>query len=526
MIGREEELRQLAMAMSELQARRSECPIASQVPLPKQTLFYHSTAPIVIFKAGNRSGKTQAAVSKAISYMIGYFPWKVPNFRLIEDDKGNLRFPLRSEVPSSAWTKRLDGLPTALPARVLFITGLPIVRGLSIFQSKFLDLWPGRVAYKAYSGPLGTWVKIVIENGSTLYLGSALQDDLSWEGDAFDGVLIDEPIPRQCYLPLRRSTVDRRAQISWSLTPICDARIAWMVADLFVQDRALIDIISGCSYENVHLDKKALDDFFNDPTFTEDERRARRDGDVALLGRTIVSTWNDSFNRIPATEIEPGTPIIQVVDPHNARHPAVVWMACLGEARIVFAEYPQVDYYKTGVPVLTTRDLVAEWKRIEGKLVPTWRVCDPNFGVQHAKVLGRRFKSFQEEMAEHGMMFDTNVDNDLERGIRKLRDACKVNPASNRPGLLVMDHCHNTLQAMTLWSYKEGAGQTRTISEEYKDFSDAVRYGLMYECPLFLKSGGFSYLDTEDKNARSGGSSREQLEGDMHDPWHAWKGLR
>lgn len=488
-----------AAALQELEARNQECPIASFTPHTKQQQAIESTAPIVMLLAGNRMGKTHLIVAEVIAAALGYRPWLVPNFKLVQGGDGKWQFPPRNEVPSDAWVRRQDGLPISTPAKVVVVTGLSLSRGIGeIIQSKFMDLWPRQVEFKPYLGTLGVWQKVVLPNQSEIYFGSATQSTFAWEGFAADAVFIDEPIPKRIFIALRRGLIDRLGQAKWSMTPLGDASVAWVAADLMRDDRHDVEIIKGSSYDNPYQNKEALDNFFSDPALSAAEKKARMHGEVAALGRRIVTTFDDK-NIIPTTDIPIEVPRMLVVDPHHSKPTYCIWLAVFGpEDMVIYREFPTYDFYKAGVPAMSVDELAGEIKRLEGRERVYYRVADPSFGRQKAKVLGEQFLSFEDRMAEHDLVFDTFVDNDVERGIQALRDAFKVSETIGRSRIRVMRNCENTIRSLNFWSYEGLSDEGKLkVSDQYKDGADCVRYAAMYELPVISSDGGcWNYLES------------------------------
>lgn len=498
MTDERQQLLNLVAGLAELESRAQECPIASYRPHPGQHEGHDSMAPIVVIMAGNRFGKTHWNVASAISASLGYRPWEVPDFRLIQrGDEWD--FPPRDQIPVHAWVRRVDGLPIRLPNKIVVVSGLSLARGIGeIVQEKWAALWPKQVRFKTYLGPLGVWQKIVLPNGSEVYFGSATQSTMSWEGFSSDLVVADEPIPKRIFTALRRGLIDRKGQFLWSLTPLGDASIAWIAADLIESERVDAHIIRGTSWNNPYLDKEALRNFLDDPTLTADERRARETGELMALGRRIVTTFTDQCI-IPPTDLPSDVPRLLVVDPHHARPAVLLWIAVLddGERLVVYREYPEENYQKLRNPATTLTDLAGIIKTLEGKENVQWRVVDPSFGRQHARVHGEQFRSFVEEMAQHKLYFDERTDNDLDRGIITLRDAFRISPTTRLPRVQIMRNCTNLIKALRFWSYEERPDGTLKISESFKDHCDALRYALMYDIPLGMDAS-YSYIDEDD----------------------------
>jgi len=483
-----------ARALAELESRKKLCPIAYFKPHPAQERALQSKYPITLIMAGNRFGKTHVNAAFVIASLLGYRPWEVAGFQLLKTKEG-WSFPPRDAIPQHAWVLRRDGLPIACPSKILFVTGLPLERGIDIIADKFRELWPEQVPYRVYRGSAGVWKKLTLQNGSECHFCSAFQADLALEGFRADAAAVDEPIDRKTFIPIRRGLIDRKGQVILSMTPLGDANMAWIASDLLTKDRSDVLVIQGSSYDNPYLDKESFDSFFNDPTLTEEERRARLTGEIAALGRRIVTTFTDDCI-VPATELPREIPRLMVVDPHHARPPFILWVAVMdeGERLVVYREWPPGDYFKGKTGGVTNHDLAGTIKSIEGKERVTWRICDPIFGRQHARVLGQQFDSFVEEMALYQLYFDTRVDNDLERGIAKLRDAFRVSPTIGRSRVQVMDCCPNLIKALKFWSYEEGAHGILKPSESFKDPVDCARYFTMYDIPIHIGQGTYNYL--------------------------------
>jgi hypothetical protein len=170
-----------------------------------------------------------------------------------------------------------------------------------------------------------------------------------------------------------------------------------------------------------------------------------------------------------------------------------------GERLVAYREWPTDDVEKSGPRPITNHDLAGLIKSLEGREEVKWRLCDPTFGRAHAKVLGQAFDSFEESMASYDLYFDSRVDNDVDRGIMKLRDAFRLSSVTNRPRLSIMSHLRNVQNSLLLWSYKELDSGTLKVGEKYKDFADVCRYAVVYDMPVFSRSGSYSYLDQEEE---------------------------
>lgn len=490
--------------LEEKHARHSKCPVAKLEWSDNgqdQAAALIETVEILIASGGNRSGKTHFLAAELIATMLGYRPWLVKDFKMIVNpDTGKLDFPPRDQMPVESWVKRSDGLPIRHPASLLFVTGLSQTKGLGILQKKFLELLPKGYDVAPYLGPLGTWQKITI-HGSTLLMGADTQSVQMFEGENYDLAAFDEPIRKAIYTAVKRGLVDHRGRLIWAMTPLGDARIAWVTRDMILnqESREDVAVVYLDPRKNRHIDQESLERFLNDPSMSESERRARASGEFGSIGRRIVSTFDESHVLIPETDLPPNVPRMVVVDPHHSKPACMVWFALVSDNHwIAYREWPTEPLHTQGIPRMSIHDLAGMIKTQEGRENVVYRFADPQFGRQHAKVLGQTFKSFQEEMAEYDLFFSCCLDNDIERGIQAMRDAFKVIPEIGHPKVQIFKGLRNSRNAISLWSYEDTPSGAVKVSEELKDFADVFRYAIMANPPAACNDIGCrSYLENE-----------------------------
>jgi hypothetical protein len=497
-----DELIQTIGALSSLEHRTQSCPIAAYRPHKGQDEFHRARSPIVLCLAGNRFGKTHAQVADTLAAALGYYPWLVPGFELEVGAEGKTQFPDRKKVPVEAWVRRWDGVPLRCPSKQLLLTGLPLKRGVGeILQEKWFELWPPGMEFKHWvvSGT-NAWEKIRLPNGSEIGFGSAHQPDLAFEGFATDRIGADEPFTKRLYTAARRGLIDRSGQWKWTMTPLGDASIAWVAADLLDENRRDVAVIEGCSYDNPFQSRAALDNFFNDSAMSEEERQARMHGRISTLGRRIVTTFG-SHAVIDPVPLDADMPRVLVVDPHHSKPHVCLWATVLGTGQdvewVIYREWPTDDFYKMGPSRMSSQEFQGLIKTLEGDEDVQWRFCDPQFGPQKAKVLGTQHASFVDQMARYKMVFSCDVDNDVDRGIDKLRDVFRPSTVTGRPRMRIFSSCRNAIRSARLWSYEGLTEEGKLkVSEVYKDFCDAMRYMAM--APYVQLVDGYSYWEPED----------------------------
>ena len=479
-----EDKEKLFRLLSEKARRASVCPVANvkwnnggQIKAAESVNLYD----IILFSAGNRSGKSYWLVAHIIAYMIGYKPWEVPGFELIRNEDGTLDFPDQADIDPKYWVYRSDGLPVSVPSSLIFVTGLPLGKGTKVLEDTFRQLWPADVKFKFYTGPLGTWSKVQYKD-SVLSIGADTQQVQSFEGARHAAAFFDEPVRKNVFTAVKRGLIDLYGRIFMSLTPLGDARTAWMARDFIMHEGELegVIVIYGSAFDNKHISQTALSRFLEDPSLTDDEKNARAYGKFGTLGRAIISTLDPAVTFIDPITIPSDVPRMMVVDPHHSKPSCIAWFAMVSDEHfIIYREWPNVRLHKMGVSTMDIPGLALKIKELEGKETVDYRVCDPSFGRQHAKVLGVRQKSFQEQMSELHLHFDSRVDNDVDRGIDALREAFRPSAVTKHPKVQIFKNCTNCKDAVTLWSYEETPSGELKVSEKLKDFADVIRYGVM-----------------------------------------------
>jgi hypothetical protein len=504
-MGRSEQ-EQLYHQLAEQERRRHENPLRYLKPHPKQRQFLDDPARRRFFVGGNRSGKTTCGWMEAIAHAYGYKFWEVDNLELIGDGRGGHDLPPRENIPIKHWIRNARGQVLDVPNTGFILTGLSARRGLGeTIYAKFLEIWPESCKVHPYFMMGGVPASIQFTNGSRALCGSGEQQELSTEGVEISWAWVDEPIPQRIYGGLWRGLLRHGGRIWFTFTPM-GAKAAWITHNFIIPHKAgLIKDVSVLTIfmsENPHLDPKNIEDFKNDPTFTEAERQARLYGKPEHLTSRVWSSFVHGKPYVVSPREPPGDwDRIMVVDPHTARPWAIIWAALdpLGNY-VIYREWPEEDYSKLKSSEMTYREYAALIRHLEGKERIKWRVIDPNYGIQRRRNMGFVERSIKEEMGDYGIVFDERVDDNLERGIGAVADLLYVDPKralspDNCPGIIVEDHCLNTINSLLNFAYIESHNPLRKsekVSEEWKDFADCVRYMAVYDRPDLGSS--YSYL--------------------------------
>lgn len=503
-----QEREELLHLLNEETRRRHDNPLRYWRPHPKQARFLNSPKKIRIFCGGNQSGKTSAGVILGISHAYGYRIWEVPDLDLRPNAAGLLDLPARESVPRSAWLLNAKGQPLRVPNTGMVVTGLAARRGVGeCIWPKLEDLWPPALKLSPRWAMGGVPASVVLPNGSKILFGSAEQTDLSTEAIVLDWAWYDEPIPQRIHTGIQRGLIRNFGPTWMTYTPL-GTRGAWIHHDFIAPalrgDLDNVEYLEIFMRDNPHLDPAAIDEFERDPSMSEAERAARLYGKSQHLALRVVPQFlNTEPYVVEPHELPAEWPRLQCVDPHTARPWAMIWLAIDPMGKFwVYREWPEIDYSKIKSHDHSFQEYAGLIRNIEGKRAPTWRVMDPNFGVQRrASLKGMTERSIQEEMRAYGLHFDCRVDDGQARTVGLLNDLLtydRKRPLSpdNYPKIIVFSSCTNTIAALLHASYIEPKGTNRkpeVISEEFKDFLDCLRYATAYERPSLTES--YSYFE-------------------------------
>lgn len=456
-------------------------PLAAFKPHDKQAPFHLSTRRIRIYLGANQSGKTTSGVAEALAHALGYRPWRVPDFfdRLHRDC-----LPARNEVPREAWVLRADGIPIAVPNRGIIVSGQGIQRGTgTTIWPMIQELWGAHYPLQSWHGPLGTPLKIQLSNGSELFLASAGQERLTFEGTRFDWGCADEPVAAYVFNGLWRGLIAAFGSFWFTQTPL-GAESRWLYTSLVAKPPDNVEVFTVGIRDNPHLTEDAVREFEETTTWTDQERSARLFGRFEFLSDVIWDGFRESHHVIPTETLPSNWMRGLTVDPHTRKPWLMGWWALDPTGRIFFyREHPTGDYARMRSGALAPAQMVTLIRTQEGKERMAFRFMDPNAG-KSPSATREGMKTLQQEMAEYGLEFACKISDDVLHGVGAVADVLRCDltkPISvdNRPRLVFMDCCRNLVAAMTNFAYLPIRTETRQheiVSEEYKDGADVVRY--------------------------------------------------
>lgn len=474
-----------AAALLELTERKKTCPLYYMTPNPKFEPFLDFTGPVAMASGGNRSGKTHHLVAKACAASIGYKPWVL---RKLGAALPNDWWRRPESLPHEAIFFDRGGLRISSPSNVMVISGLPQKRGVGeTLWPKFRDLLG-----PAIERPLGTRddvpTGLLLKNGSKILFASAAQQGLAFESFAHHAYFFDEPIPKRVYTGVRRGSVDHRAPISFSFTPL--GRYApWMFVDLYSKaDQKTIGVWTASIFDNIFLSKEAIEEFATDPTISDVEKEARLYGRFLHLVDRIYPIFNEDVHVIPDLRPDPDWTSAHVIDPHTVRPWAMAWFTVTPRGDLIwFREWPSEEFTKLRRDTRTPQDYAALIRRIEDIEPSGLRFIDPNYGRRTDVVRGTYVPSVCDVLSQYGLHYSGQLPDDLEYGETRVRgllayDLKREISATNRPRMYFCKSCRNIINAMNFYVASNRSAEDDFPDEKkrdptYQDFADVVRYG-------------------------------------------------
>lgn len=249
-----------------------------------------------------------------------------------------------------------------------------------------------------------------------------------------------------------------------------------------------------------------------------DEVEARRDGEFKYLVGLVYKTYKADLHwlkePIPAIPSPMHYMYRMIIDPHDRRPPAIIWVRYdkFGR-RYIMREWPSridpqynhLPYHKIkSADPLTIRDFISIIAKIEREFeIPQkrlQRIMDPRFGRKPIRTTGRTVAQEYTHIARNlkddlkladnwGFILslgdDTAEGATLAAGHKAVKEILKPMADGDLP-LVIDPSCYNVNYAMTHYSYDEltpKQEEKKEVSERVreigKDFADCVRYDVM-----------------------------------------------
>jgi phage terminase large subunit-like protein len=502
----------LLRALDEKERRRKAAPVLQYQPHQRQVAVHESIERhrIVVLTAGNRFGKSHCGGAQATAWRLGYKPWEVPGLKL---ESG--LYPSRQKVPMVHWCRRSDGIPQRRPTRGLVVTGLSFQKGIGMICWPIIEgfMTPAERRHpklKIVRNSQGVPMFVRFPSGDEIYFSSGEQKPKELEGGHYDWVWIDEPPPQAFWTPIWRGCTDLAARVLFTMTAVTDES-PW-VKDLVDESDIDIERLQGSIWDNPYISDQAKREFIAEIK-NEDEIEARVHGGWAHQTH-IAFRFDPAAHLCKPFQVPSQWPRTCACDPAQRRPYAFVWFAWGPNDDVyIYNEWPKELHHKMSTSGgMTVRDYAAMMKMEEAKQRIVERFLDPRFGTAHYHMHGEEQDSVEEMFASYGIDFTCDFPGTAreETGLELMRELMGWNEKQplgplNRPRLRVFEGCENSRLALQKSIYvppnhKDRLVLPEKLRESYKDFRDAIRYGLLGGRPPMLGShqASDSYISEED----------------------------
>lgn len=252
------------------------------------------------------------------------------------------------------------------------------------------------------------------------------------------------------------------------------------------------------------------DIYFQINNFDKDELKPRVFGKFYHLTGLIFKTYEQAkhLKYFKVNVIVPRVYMYRmIIDPHERRPPAIVWMRKdkYNRIQIIYEwpnltrpEYNFLPYHKIkDAAPLTISDFIRIIRDIEKNVlkIPLDRMSrfmDPNFGNKPIPERGVTVKEQYEHIAasmDYPLMFSTDINDSFHDGVQIIRNLLKTTLEGDQL-LTVHANCTNVDYSFRNLGWKELTPKQQEIKELStdvkeigKDFNDVIRYGVIVPWP-------------------------------------------
>ena len=464
-----------------------------------------------LFESGNKAGKTQIGLAEDIAHSIGARIW------LSEDDPD---YKIEVKIPN----KGLIGCETlshSVPEKIW-----PVLKSLI----------PKTCRYTPKKNPQGVVQHITFHTdhegndcGSEMFIRSYDQQADDFEGIDVDWAHWDEPPPKPILQAAERGKVVTNAPSWMTMTPLKEAYIydeyslkagnnggdddeigvvrgeIWencsdwcFKCDLDIPDNRLldegnnlirpIDNCPNCKRKMGFIPRAGIEEYLK--TLDPEERESREKGLWKHLSGLVYKILDRDVHQYEDFGIPREWMKIEGMDPHDARASCYLFAAVSPEEVEIFTKTRNriyvYDYLLLKDMDIDTMVRKIRMKREEhGYNKPKFVILDAKYGVR--KEMEER--TWEDELRKRGLghiILSQSKPGDVELGHKIVREYLKHHHSTltgkDKPGLLfAKDGCRGSGGPIHhMFNYQYNPKSDKPL-EDFKDFSDIVRYFCMEE---------------------------------------------
>ncbi len=429
-------------------------------PFPFQVPWYRSERQIKLLLAGNQVGKSTYGVVSTLRGCLGRDPLSLGGKRANgwgRDKLKGKRFLAAGETFDVALRD------TIIPKLREFITDDMLVS-----------------APRKNSLGLETTWKFV--TGAELVLMSYQQGKDAFEGPVWDGVWLDEPPPQAIFNGIRRGTMARQGNICITATPLKEP---WMLDELVAPSQNTDDP----SHDKVAYFRADMHDNCKDchggalphaqieaflASLPEKERNARAHGLFMDLQGLEFSYVNEDEHVVPDFDLYPGWPLVEIVDPAQARGLHIIWATCDPDDYwyIIHAARVENDAFSR---------MCREIKRQRSQLgrTPDLAIMDARGGAHTINL--EKQQTWFDAFREHGLDYAPSTETPLQALHDWMRPVWNPAKSEKETPKLRMTKSVAEMERGMMWAFRRFvwspmAGNAKQYSQPGKDWIDCARY--------------------------------------------------
>jgi phage terminase large subunit-like protein len=422
----DEQLKKLFDLKVECERRKRTSPIMFYKPYESkrkaewypQLEFHKSHAPIKMFIAGNRAGKTVSGAAEVSLASEGLHPFT--------------RYP----KPMDIW-----------------VVSLTNQMSIEVAEAEIRKLI-GRASIRRWDRQYRV---LYLVNGSRIGFKSCEQDINTFGGTSKDLIWFDEEPPGehgyQIYKECRMRTIDRGGRIIFTLTPV--QGMSWTADEIYepaIAGDPNFFIIEASTYDNPHLSEATIKEIEKD--CTEDEKEMRFYGKYIQFSGLVYKEFDRTLHIIEPHDVPSYCKRYRSID-HGINNPTSCHWYYVNERE----EHVCYDeYYQMGKTVAENAEAI---KTITGNDKIEWTTIDPSTDNRDP-ISG---SSIRQEYAKHGITTRA-IRADVMSGVNTCKQRLKVNDVTKRPGFFVFRTCYAWIKEIQRYRWQQYRGSNdRNLAE-------------------------------------------------------------
>jgi hypothetical protein len=393
-------------------------------------------------------------------------------------DKGKLRFqgPLKIRILGEDYSKAIG--QTILP--------------------KFFQYMPPEMIASKRKGQTGVYDQVVLITGTVYDFLTYAQESSMMEG--WDGhiCLYDEPPPRPTFIANQRGLVDHAGITIFAMTPLKEP---WIANEIVNNPAPHIAVYEFTSADNPHIDKQALENFFQ--LLSPEELETRSKGKFLHLQGLVFKEFKKQTHVIKDFTKPSHWTHYVAIDTHPRTQQALLFVAVDDRNRFHVVH----EIFKHGTP-----EQVAEWiTDYHSNIHPIYTAIIEPSSQGDANRGDTTFQLIERKLSTANIPLQLGS-KDLSGGILQLREA--LQSANGQPSLFIVESCQTLINEFMNYIWEDwGKATDRNEKQKPRDKDDHL-----IECLRRIVQHPARYVDAHSlsnliSQANQGYKPRDKLSG-------------